>query len=194
MQFPMQIASIAALFLFARGLAVQMKTLLRPDNRTPFPYRSWSWGVPQATKSGGFTLIELMMTVVIVAILASIAYPSYMEHVKKGNRAQAQAFLMDVAQRQQNYLIINRQYASDLSELGFSDGAGSISLSSNLTALASAYDILGLSMGASSGPPPRFNLMLSPVSTSPQASDGALCVANTGARVRYCGEQGEVAW
>ena len=171
-----------------------MKILLSPETKIPFSCRPSGRGVPQATKNGGFTLIELMMTVVIVAILASIAYPSYMEHVKKGNRAQAQAFLMDVAQRQQNYLIINRQYASDLSELGFSDGAGAISLSSDLTALASYYDILGLSMGALSGPPPRFNLMLSPVSTSPQAGDGALCVANTGARVRYCGEQGEVAW
>ena len=171
-----------------------MRALLSPEAKIPSPEMARGHGELKAKKPGGFTLIELMITVVIVAVLASIAYPSYMEHVKKGKRAQAQAFLMDVAQRQQNYLIMNRQYASDLSELGFSDGAGSISLSANLTALASAYDILGLSMGALPGPPPRFNLMLSPVSTSPQASDGALCVANTGARVRYCGEQGEVAW
>ena len=53
----------------------------------------------------GFTLLELMIVVAIVGILASIAYPSYMDHVRKGNRAKAQAFLMDVAQRQQNYLL-----------------------------------------------------------------------------------------
>ena len=57
----------------------------------------------------GFTLIELMIVVAIIAILAGIAYPSYMDQVRKGNRAKAQAFLMDVAQRQQSYLMVHRQ-------------------------------------------------------------------------------------
>ena len=61
----------------------------------------------------GFTLIELMITVAIVAILAGIAYPSYKAYVQKGNRASAEAFLMDGAQRQQQYFLHNRIFAPD---------------------------------------------------------------------------------
>lgn len=39
----------------------------------------------------GFTLIEVMITVVIVAILASVAYPSYLEYVARGHRTQLKA-------------------------------------------------------------------------------------------------------
>jgi type IV pilus assembly protein PilE len=65
----------------------------------------------------GFTLIELMVAVVIVSILAAIAYPSYKTYILKGHRAAAQAFLMDAAQRQQQYFLDNRTYATSLSAL-----------------------------------------------------------------------------
>jgi type IV pilus assembly protein PilE len=46
----------------------------------------------------GFTLIELMITVVIIGILAAIAYPSYQEQVRKTRRADGKAMLMQTAQ------------------------------------------------------------------------------------------------
>ena len=142
----------------------------------------------------GFTLIELMIVVAIVGILAGIAYPSYMDHLRKGNRAKAQAFLMDVAQRQQNYLIVHRQYAQSLAQLGFADGAGALSLGSELAKLSAAYDISSVNMGAVTGPPPRFNMTLSAKSGSPQETDGSLCLANTGARARHCGGAEQTTW
>jgi len=46
----------------------------------------------------GFTLIELMFVVAIVAILLALAYPSYLDSVRKSRRADAKATLMDRAQ------------------------------------------------------------------------------------------------
>jgi type IV pilus assembly protein PilE len=60
----------------------------------------------------GFTLIELMIAVAVVGILASIAYPSYQAYVIRSYRAAAQAQMMDIANRQQQFLLANRSYAS----------------------------------------------------------------------------------
>jgi type IV pilus assembly protein PilE len=81
------------------------------------PQRSAS--TPPAHRNRGFTLIEVMVVVVIVAILASIAYPSYRDHVIRSQRSVAMGTLMDLAARQEQYFLDNRQYASSLTNLGY---------------------------------------------------------------------------
>lgn len=58
----------------------------------------------------GFTLIELMIVVAIIGILASIAYPSYLEYVKKSNRAEATVVLMESAQALERFYSVNGSY------------------------------------------------------------------------------------
>lgn len=57
---------------------------------------------PRASR--GFTLIELMIVVAVIAILGAIAYPSYQESVRKGRRAEGRAALQEVMQQQERYM------------------------------------------------------------------------------------------
>ena len=65
----------------------------------------------------GFSLIELMIVVAIVAILASVAYPSYRDSVLKGRRGEARAALAELMQQQERYMTQHNKY------LTFSAGA-----------------------------------------------------------------------
>src|SRR5690554_2330037 len=69
------------------------------------------------TAQQGFTLIEMMIVMAIIGILAAIAYPSYDEYVKRGNSTEGQAFLSDVAARQERYFSQNNAYITDVANI-----------------------------------------------------------------------------
>lgn len=114
----------------------------------------------------GFTLVELMIVVAIVGILASIAIPSYVEYVKKGRRAAAQSHLMEIAQREQQYLLDARTYAASLTTLGITTP----------TDVANYYTIQVNVADA----PPSFTITATAQGT--QTSDGNLTLDSTGAK------------
>ena len=128
-------------------------------------------------KPRGFSLIELMIAVAIVGILVAIAVPSYQDHLRKGRRADAQAFITQVAQRQQQYLLDARTYA-----LG---GAALTELS--LVAPTSVSDHYAVTVTpAAPTVPPSFTVTATPTSTV-QQPDGILTLTNTGAKQRVVG-------
>lgn len=61
----------------------------------------------------GFTLLELMIALAVVAILASIAYSAYMESLRKGLRAEARAALMREMQQQERFYTQRAKYKTD---------------------------------------------------------------------------------
>jgi type IV pilus assembly protein PilE len=66
----------------------------------------------QLTNAKGFTLIEVMVVLVIVAILLALAYPSYVDYVRKSNRGDAQQLLMNWSVNQEIWRANNPQYAT----------------------------------------------------------------------------------
>src|SRR5262245_49591928 len=65
----------------------------------------------------GFSLVELMIVVSIVAILTSIAYPSYRQHVMRSHRTDATSALLRIASEQEKFYIQNNRYGT-YAELG----------------------------------------------------------------------------
>ena len=129
------------------------------------------------SRHGGFTLIELMIVVAIVAILAAVAFPSYQSHMMKGRRASAQTALMDIAQRQQQYFMDARRYAPDLATLNVT-----------LTSDVSAYYTVTICQTTTSpcvapgGTPPTFAAIATPKAGTSQVTDSTLSIDNVGVK------------
>lgn len=70
-------------------------------------------------KSQGFTLIELMIVVAVIAILAAVALPSYKRYVLKSHRSSAITAVLDLASREARYYTTNNTYSSSLVTLGY---------------------------------------------------------------------------
>lgn len=123
----------------------------------------------EQTKQRGFTLIELMVAVMIVGILAAIVYPSYTQYVVKANRVAAQAQMMDIANRQQQFLLANRSYVSkiELESSGYS-----------LPADVSARYSYAISLGT--GAVPSYTITFTP--SGAQTDDGILTINNEGVK------------
>lgn len=135
------------------------------------------------SRAAGFTLIELMVVVAVVAILAAIALPSYQDSVRKGRRGQAKADLVEVGQLAERYRTINSTYSGFALPAGFdkSPRAGT------------AFYGIAVQVAADGR---TYTATATPVAGSAQAADrcGALALLSTGARFHERGEPAECSF
>lgn len=113
---------------------------------------------------GGFTLIELMVTVTVVAILAAIAYPSYQSHMRQTRRSDAQIALVNIANLQERFFTQCSKYATSLTA---DRNCTDLGLDLTTTTSPNGYYQLALINASTTS----FTVSASPVVTGPQAGD-----------------------
>jgi type IV pilus assembly protein PilE len=128
------------------------------------------------TKSRGFTLIELMITVAIVGILASIAYPNYIEQIRKGNRADAKASLTSFANAMEIWRMQNgNSYLGAGAPNTGSPNPAVFSATVPVSGGITTYDLTISAVTATT-----YTLAATPVSTD--STCGTLSITETGAK------------
>lgn len=125
----------------------------------------------------GFSLLELMAAVAIVGILSAIAFSSYTDSMTKGRRSSAQTHLLDIAQRQQQYLLDARSYAVNLTALNLTTPS-EVSKYYTIT----ICQLPSGSCVAPGGTPPAFAAIATPIAGTAQADDGTLSITHTGVK------------
>jgi type IV pilus assembly protein PilE len=124
-------------------------------------------------RAGGFTLIELMITVAIIGILAAIAMPSYQQYVLRANRQDAQAILMENVQFMERYFTTNNTYAT----------ATAAMLPSQVSPKGAAGTRIKYNISFSIGPAANsYTLIAETANAQDDDTCGDLTVSNTGAQ------------
>jgi type IV pilus assembly protein PilE len=125
------------------------------------------------TRPRGFTLIELMVVVAIVAVLAAVAIPSYGRYTYRARRAEGHALLMHIANAQERYYAVNNRYG-DLVAIGYASTSAAMSESGHYQATVTVLD--------GNGEGQAYLATASGQGTQAADACGDLSIDNTGAR------------
>lgn len=127
----------------------------------------------------GFTLIELLVVIAIVGVLAAIAVTSYDAYIARAHRTAAKSFMMQVANKQSQYILDARNYAVGAAALT----SLTLTVPPDVTPFYDVY-VENSTGGGTVETPPMFRVRATPKVGTKQANDGELILTHTGATTR----------
>jgi type IV pilus assembly protein PilE len=131
--------------------------------------------------SRGFTLIEVMITIVIIAIIASVAVPYYRSHIMRSDRTEIIPAMQRMMSAQERYFLNNRTYTDDLIDLGFEE---------NLYPLDN-YNITARACSAPASDELELCIEILATATGNQIEDGDIIMNSVGRSVRVTSDEVE---
>jgi type IV pilus assembly protein PilE len=132
---------------------------------------------PQPVRPGGFTLIEMMMVIAMLSILISLALPAYNSTIVRMHRTAAERFMLDVANREEQYMLDARSYTATI-------GSGGLGIAPEADIAARytfAVTLTGNDCNAAALAGPSF--VIAATAIGAQARDGNLCLDSRNNRI-----------
>ena len=149
-------------------------------------------------KQQAFTLIELLIVVAIVGILASIAYPTYQESIRRTHRFEAQGALESLSASMARWFVENNS-----SYLGAAEDSGGTAITTSFTGSSSNVPRFFAKTVPVNGQNVTYKIILTDVAATSyiakaipqdaQAADGFLSLSNDGSRIWDENNDGSVA-
>jgi type IV pilus assembly protein PilE len=131
-------------------------------------------------QQAGVTLMELLIVVAIISIISAVAYPSYTQFVTRSKRTAGATALMQIADRQQQFFMDNKRYATTLTSLGYDNDSIMIDEDGQVVTTGSDDRIYSIQISAS-------NIVTYDLTATPQLMQakkdsecGALTLTHTG--------------
>jgi type IV pilus assembly protein PilE len=141
-----------------------------------------------SNKRNGFTLIELMITVAIVAILVSIAFPSYRSYTIRSSRSAVQTELLQLAGLQEKIFLNSNSYAVSITAAY--SGQSNTGLGGSGTTADGRYTLAITPLAI---PTQTFVITATPVVGASQEFDGDMTLSSNGTRLHF-DPDGTVPW
>jgi type IV pilus assembly protein PilE len=115
----------------------------------------------KSQKQRGFTMVELMIVVAVIALLSAVAIPSYTKYAARAKRSAAESAMLGMANKQERYMLDARAYATSLSGLAYT-----------VPSEVSPYYNISITADNSAAPP-TYTITAAPKGS--QATADALC-------------------
>ena len=141
----------------------------------------------------GFTLLEMLVTLIIVGILAAIAYPNYTSYMQRSRRSEAQQLMVSIANREAQYLLDSRMYTNVIGATGLNANTERFTCTPTAapTTCVNLYYTITVTVDNAATPP---TYTVNAAAQGTQTSDGNMSLTHTGAKERHVGVGPNIGW